>query len=99
MTFADQVVAAFGSPPGIADYKTAESAQEVVASTASTQYTQYEYLAYYAYLAGETTQGDLAAARAIALAPAKLRKQTQTALKSIKSQALAAATGATGATG
>jgi hypothetical protein len=99
VTFADQVVAAFGSPPGIADYRTAESAQEVVASTASTQYTQYEYLAYYAYLADEPTRGDLAAARALALAPAKLRKQTQTALKSIKSQALAAANGATGATG
>jgi hypothetical protein len=99
VTFADQVVAAFGSPPGIADYKTAESAQEVVASTASTQYTQYEYLAYYAYLSNEPTRGDLAAARALALVPAKLRAQTQTALKNMKSQALAAATGATGATG
>ena len=98
VTFADEVVAAFGSPPGIADYKTAESAQEVVASTASTQYSQYEYLAYYAYLANEPAQGDLAAARAIALAPAKLRKTTQSALKTMKSQALAAA-GATGATG
>jgi hypothetical protein len=99
VNFADEVVAAFGSPPGIADYTTAESAQEVVASTASTQYTQYEYLAYYAYLANEPTRGDLAAARAIALAPAKLRKQTQTAMKTMKSQALATATGATGATG
>jgi len=96
VTFADQVVAAFAARPGSPTTKTAESAQEVVASTASTQYTQYEYLAYYAYLANDPTQGDLAAARALALAPAKLRKQTQTALKSIKSQALAAATGATG---
>jgi hypothetical protein len=99
VTFADQVVAAFGSPPGIADYKTAESAQEVVASTASTQYAQYEYLAYYAYLANEPNRGDLAAARALALVPSKLRKQTQTALKNMRSQALAAATGATGASG
>ena len=98
VTFAREVVAAFGIPPGIADYTTAESAQEVVASTASTQYIQYEDLAYYAYLANDSTQGDLAAARAVALAPAKLRKQTQTALKTMKSQALAAA-GATGATG
>ena len=99
VTFADQVVAAFGSPPGIADYKTAESAQEVVASTASTQYAQYEYLAYYAYLANEPNRGDHAAARALALVPAKLRTQTQTALKNMRSQALAAATGATGASG
>jgi hypothetical protein len=99
VTFADEVVAAFGSPPGIADYKTAESGQEVVASSLSTQYTQYEYLAYYAYLANEPTRGDLAAARAVALAPKSLRKQTQTALKTMKAQALAAATGATGATG
>ena len=94
VTFADQVVAAFGSPPGIADYKTAESAQEVVASTASTQYAQYEYLAYYAYLANETASGDLAAAKAIALAPKNLQKQVKTALAAIK----ASATGATGAT-
>jgi hypothetical protein len=98
VTFANEVVAAFGSPPGIADYKTAESAQEVVTSTASASYSQYEYLAYYAYLAHENTRGDLAAARAVAIAPKSLRKQIQTSMTSMKAQ-VTGVTGATGATG
>jgi hypothetical protein len=99
LTFAQEVLAAFGTSPGIADYKTAESAQEVVTASAPTQYTQYEFLAYYAYLANELNRGDQAAARAIALAPKNLRKQTRTALTSMKAAAEQRATGATGATG
>ena len=99
LTFAEEVVAAFGSTPGIGDYRTAESAQEVVTASQPTSYTQYEFLAYYAYLANELSRGDQAAARAIALAPKSLRTQTRTSLTSMKAAAQQRATGTTGATG
>jgi hypothetical protein len=96
--FAHEVVAAFGDPPGgIADYPTAESAQEVVvASTPS--YQAYDALAYYAYLAHQTATGDQAAAKAIALAPKSQKSTVAQALKGIKNLA-AAQVGATAATG
>jgi hypothetical protein len=97
--FAVEVVNAFGAPPpngsGIGDYKTAESAQEVVTASQPTLYTQYEFLAYYAYLAHEISRGDLAGAKAIALAPKSSVKQVRSTLASLR----AAATGTTGATG
>ena len=83
---------------GIGDYRTAESAQEVVTASQPTSYTEYEYLAYYAYLANEPTRGDLAAARAIALAPKSAVKQVRTAMASVKAAAGQRATGATGST-
>jgi hypothetical protein len=101
-TFAGEVVAAFGTPPpsgtGIGDYKTAESAQEVVAANSPTLYTEYEFLAYYAYLANEPSRGDLAAAKAIALAPKSAVKQVRSAMASVKASAAQSAGGATGST-
>jgi hypothetical protein len=47
----------------------------------------YQQLAKLAYDAGETRSGDLAAARAIELAPAKDRKPLRAALKALKTQA------------
>jgi hypothetical protein len=99
LTFAEEVVSAFGTTPGIGDYRTAESAQEVVTASQPTSYTQYEFLAYYAYLANEPSRGDQAGARAIALAPKNLRTQTRTALTSMKAAAEQRAIGTTGATG
>jgi hypothetical protein len=96
---AAEVVAAFGTPPtGIGDYRTAETAQEIVTENQGT-YTQYEYLAYYAYLANELTPGDQAAARAIALAPKSLVKQVKTALTTMRGSAQARIGGATGPSG
>jgi len=104
--FAEEVAAAFASPPsGIGDYTTAESAQAVVTendpNSDPKKYSQYEYLAYYAYLAKDLTGGNLASARALALAPKAQVKQLRTTLLAIKAQAEASAgaTGATGATG
>ena len=101
-TFAGEVVAAFGTPPpqgtGIGDYKTAESAQEVVTANSPTLYTEYEYLAYYAYLANEPSRGDLAAAKAISLAPKSAVKQVRTAMASVKAAAEQRAIGTTGST-
>jgi hypothetical protein len=47
----------------------------------------YQQLAQLAYTAGETRSGDLAATRAIELAPAKDRKPLREALKALKTQA------------
>ena len=95
--FANEVVIAFGSAPGgIQDWATAESAQEIVTQLAPT-YSEYEYLAYFAYLAKEISRGDLAAARAVAVAPKAQKNQIAAALENIKASALGA-TGATGST-
>jgi hypothetical protein len=99
---AASVANAFGPPPpdgtGIGDYPTAESAQEVVVQLDPT-YAEYEYLAYYAYLAHEKSRGDLAGARAVALAPKASRKQVQQALITFQQQAgLIGATGSSGST-
>jgi hypothetical protein len=94
-TLAAEVASAFGvAPAGIQKYPTAESAQEIVAE-ASPTYNEYANLAYYAYNAHELARGDLAAAKAIALAPKKTKTQLRAALASYR----AAATGTTGATG
>jgi hypothetical protein len=52
----------------------------------------YQQLAQLAYLAGETRTGDLAAERAVDLAPENERKDLRTALKQLKTQAAAQAT-------
>ncbi len=55
----------------------------------------YQQLAQLAYVAGETRTGDLAAERAVDLAPEEDRKQLRAALKSLKTQAAAQAAQAT----
>jgi hypothetical protein len=99
LTFAEQVAAAFAPPPaGVGGYSTAESAQEVVVQLQPNSYIQYEYLAYYAYYAKDTRNGDIAAAKAVALAPKAQRKSVKSTLASIRSSQVGA-TGASGATG
>ncbi|HEY5389731.1 MAG TPA: hypothetical protein VIJ83_04185 [Solirubrobacteraceae bacterium] len=98
LTFAEQVAAAFAPPPaGVGDYPTAESAQEVVVQLQPNSYVQYEYLAYYAYYAKDIRNGDIAAAKAVALAPKAQKKSVRSTLASIRSSQVGA-TGATGAT-
>jgi hypothetical protein len=109
--FAEEVVAAFSAPPtGVGDYKTATSAQLVVTADEPTV-SQYEYLAYYSWLAGDDSQGDLAAAKARSLATKSTLTQVDTTLEELASAAattthvssipgaIPASTGATGATG
>lgn len=99
LLLAREVASAFGDPPGgIADYPTAESAQEVVVTGAPATYQAYDLLAYYAYLAHQTATGDQAAAKSIALAPKSQKTTITSSLKEVKSLA-AAELGATGATG
>jgi hypothetical protein len=98
-TFAQEVVSAFSpAPTGVGDYPTAETAQEIVVQLHPNSYVQYEYLAYYAYYAKDINNGDLAAARALALAPKGQKKSVQSSLTSLRTS-LVGATGASGATG
>jgi hypothetical protein len=63
----------------------ATSAQEIVTQVDPTQQT-FTNLALYAYAANQTRKGDLAAAKAVSLAPKKDRKQLKQQLASAKSQ-------------
>jgi hypothetical protein len=99
---AGAVVSAFGIPPtGIERWSVAESAQELVAESTPNSDTAYAALAYYAYNAHEIARGDLAAARAIALAPKSSKKKVEQELAAVKTQAQGntGATSSTGATG
>jgi hypothetical protein len=64
----------------------AVSTQEVVSQVDPTEQT-YSNLALLAYQAGQTRKGDLAAAKAVDLAPADKKKDLKTQLASAKSQA------------
>jgi hypothetical protein len=63
----------------------AAGAQEIVAGDDPTSNTFFQ-LAVYAYAAGETRKGDLAAAKAISLAPKTDRKTLKTQLAQAKAQ-------------
>jgi hypothetical protein len=63
----------------------ATSAQEIVTQVDPSQQT-FTNLALYAYAANQTRKGDLAAAKAVSLAPKKQRKPLKQQLASAKSQ-------------
>jgi hypothetical protein len=99
---ASAVVSAFGTAPtGIERWSVAESAQEIIVESMPNSYTALADLAFYAYAAKEIDRGDIAAARAIALAPASARKQLRQELAAFKAQAqgTTGSTSSTGATG
>lgn len=98
-TLAADVANAFGLPPGIGEYPTAESAQEVVAESNPNSAGEYYTLAIDAYLAHEPTQGKLAGARATALAPKAQRAQIVAKLKEAAADGATSATGTTGGGG
>jgi hypothetical protein len=105
--FAQEVVAGFGLPPaeggtGVGDYKTTESAQAILTESQPTD-SQYELLALYSWLAGDTSSGDQAAAKARTLAPKKDLATVNHTLAEYKSLVglinPASATGATSTSG
>jgi hypothetical protein len=98
-TLAADVANAFGLPPGIGSYPTAESAQEVLAESNPNSAGEYYTLAVDAYLAHEPTQGKLAGARATALAPKAERAQIVSKLKQAAAYGATSATGTTGGSG
>ncbi len=70
----------------IGNTNAAVGAQEVLTEIDPTQQT-YQNLALLAYQAGQTRKGDLAAAKAVSLAPKEDQKDLKTSLDSAKSQA------------
>ena len=70
----------------IGNANAAVGAQEVLTEIDPTQQT-YQNLALLAYQAGQTRKGDLAAAKAVSLAPKEDQKDLKTSLDSAKSQA------------
>jgi hypothetical protein len=74
------------------DISNATAAQEVVAQDRNST-GAYSQLALLAYQAGQTRKGDLAAAKAVDLAPADQRKTIKDQLAQAKAQATAGATG------
>ncbi|MGD1050562.1 MAG: hypothetical protein ABR947_05780 [Solirubrobacteraceae bacterium] len=109
--FAQEIVAAFGAPPGgVGDYKTAGTAQLVV-TAAQPNVSNYEELAYYAWLSRDDSQGDLAAAKARSIAGKANLSTVDSTLEEMAAAAAAttgvssipgaipAVTGASGATG
>ncbi|MEA2181280.1 MAG: hypothetical protein QOK16_4757 [Solirubrobacteraceae bacterium] len=80
------MVQAYGKA-GINELPKAVRALEIVTDAEKPPSTNlYQQLAQLAYTAGETRSGDLAAARAIELAPAKDRKPLREALNALKKQ-------------
>jgi len=71
---------------GIDDPAQAATAMEIV-TEAQPSASAYGALAQYAYLAGQERKGDLAAARAVQLAPAAQRRLVRTQLAAAKGQA------------
>jgi hypothetical protein len=83
---ANEMVQALGEPGGLNDYSGAARAAEFVAA-ARPGAAIYARLAGYAYLAGQTRKGDLAAAKALGLAPAAQRSALKAQLEQTKAQA------------
>jgi hypothetical protein len=94
---ATEMVEAFG-PSGLSDYADAAKAAEIVAAVRPSS-SIYIQLASFAYAGANTRLGDLAAAKAISLAPASQQATLKTELASAKAQALKAAATATTAAG
>jgi hypothetical protein len=85
--------------PSLGDVAGAVRAQEIVIDSLGDEagFGDYANLAVLAYQAGQTRKGDLAAERAVKLAPKDQREQLQAQLESAKTQAVGG-TGADGAT-
>ena len=89
------MVEAFGSS-GLGDFAAAATAAEIVAAARPSS-SIYIQLASFAYAGGDARTGDLAAAKAVSLAPAAQRATLKTELASLKAQALKQAAGAAAA--
>ena len=84
---ANLMVQAYG-PQALNELPKAVNAKQIVtAAERPPSSNQFAQLAQLAYAAGETRVGDLAATRAVDLAPAETRKELRTALETLKTQA------------
>src|SRR3954451_21097704 len=90
---ASLMVQAFG-PAGLSRPSKAVTAQEIVVDARPPSAGLYTNLAVLAYAAGQTRKGDLAAAKAVQLAPKDQRQSLKDTLNSAKQSAAGAAAGA-----
>jgi hypothetical protein len=99
-TLALDIANAFGGSPGIEEFATAETGQEIVAQDNPTSYEDYFDLAEYAYLAGETDRAQIAQAKTLKLAPKSQRATIKADFAEIIAEVTkASSTGASGTTG
>jgi tetratricopeptide (TPR) repeat protein len=98
---ASVMVQIYVQPGGLNDAEKAVAAQEYVIDSRPASSGLYAQLAQYAYAAGQTRKGDLAAKKAVDLAPEDQRNTLKQSLDEVKSSAsgAAATSGATGASG
>jgi hypothetical protein len=98
-TLAIQMVQVLG-PGGLEDYPAAVRAMEIVTEQREPSTGLFQQLAGLSYAAGQNRKGDLAAARAVELAPKEDRASVKQNLEAAKAQATQAALGeAQGAAG
>jgi hypothetical protein len=91
-----QVMVQAYAPTALNEPKNAVTAMQLVTAAEDPPSTRlYQQLAALAYSAGDNRTGDLAADRAIELAPASERKDLRAQFKQVKAQAAAQAAGAT----
>lgn len=95
------MVQVYVQPGGLNNAQKAVAAQEYVIDSQPESYGLYAQLAQYAYAAGQTRKGDLAAQKAVDLAPKSQRDTLKQSLEEVKSNAAggAATDGATSASG
>lgn len=78
------------SPIGLDEPANAATAMEIITQQQPSE-ANFAYLAQYAYMAGQFRKGDLAAGRAVQLAPSAQQRTLRTQLVAIRRQALRAA--------
>jgi hypothetical protein len=98
---ASVMVQIYVQPGGLNNAEKAVAAQEYVIDSQPQSYGLYAQLAQYAYAAGQTRKGDLAAKKAVDLAPEDQKNTLKQSLEEVKSSVsgAAATSGATGGSG
>jgi tetratricopeptide (TPR) repeat protein len=98
---ASVMVQIYVQPGGLNSAEKAVAAQEYVIDSQPESYGLYAQLAQYAYAAGQTRKGDLAAKKAVELAPEDQKNTLKQSLDEVKTSASGggATGGATGASG
>lgn len=84
VALANEMVQAYEGQGGLNEAAQAVQALQIIIAHSPQSWQQYASLAEYAYVAGNTRQGDLAAAKAIALAPEADKAQLRSTFASIK---------------
>lgn len=95
---AKEVLTVFGEE-GLNEPAEAVNVLQLIVAAEPTSSTYYRFLAEYAYKAHNTRIGDLASAKAVALAPASERKQLKTALAEVKKNAASSSSTSASTTG